>query len=405
MTRMPCINLLNVDINTGLATKIIYPTLNGGINRITISSDLLATSQYINGQRTATLAELQISPSTMAQVNPITVQSSFDWHTEKIYFTMRFYDGKVVQNFPDDDEVSYATDDVEHYTTVISDVYTSFMFNNGIFGGWFNLVTLTQNDAGTIIPDPLDTMAADKASELRINMDQMVMFSDQWLINVKQITQPKRRSAMIEIKTKVGFAIIDQNGTVLSSKMQSFVKYFYSTHCINTQVDSVNKYFFLDITQIRQSHPTSKYLTIRQYCNSSGSLNHHGEYAGILEMTPLNSFKYRELVHEKYQNHAPIGTTILNDDRLGVLRRIGGVSIPTTSSLHYVFPATNTKSFRQLNGIESPWIECATTGKITAIELDIQDEYGQTFTPATKNKTIPVDLVISFTDVPEDYSI
>ena len=120
-------------------------------------------------------------------------------------------------------------------------------------------------------------------------------------------------------------------------------------------------------------------------------------------MTPMNSFTYRELVHEKYQNHAPIGTTILNDDRLGVLRRIGSVSIPTSSSLHYVFPATNTESFRQLNDIESPWIECATTGKIMAIKLDIQDEYGQTFTPATKNKTTPMDLVISFADMPEDY--
>ena len=200
---------------------------------------------------------------------------------------MGYYDGKGIQNFPDNDEVSYVTeDDMEHYTTVMPDVYTLFMFNNGIFGGWFDLVTLTQNDAGTIIPDLLDTTAANKAGELRINMDQIVMFSDQWLINVKQITQPKKHSAMIEIKTKVGFAIIDQNGIVLSSKMQSFVKYFYSTHRINTQVDSINKYFFLDITQIRQSHPTSKHLTIRPYCNSSGSLNHHGEYAGILETTP-----------------------------------------------------------------------------------------------------------------------
>ena len=216
-----------------------------------MSSDLLATSQYINGQRTATLAKLQIAPSTTAQVNPITVQSSFDWHTEKIYFTMGFCDGKGVQNFPDDNEVSYVTDDMEHYTTVMPDVYTSFMFNNGIFGGWFNLVTSTQNDPGTIIPHPLDTTATNKAGKLRITMDQMVMFSDQWLINVKQIKQPKRRSAMIEIKTKVGFTNINQNGTVLSSKIQSFVKYFYSTHHINTQVDSINKYFFLDITQIR----------------------------------------------------------------------------------------------------------------------------------------------------------
>ena len=146
--------------------------------------------------------------------------------------------------------------------------------------------------------------------------------------------------------TRVGFAIIDQNGAVLLSKMQGLVKYFYLTELINTQVDSRNKFFFLDIIQIGQSDPTSEYLTIRQYCNLDRSFNHHGEYAEILEMTPLNSFTYRELMHEKCPNFAPIGTTILNNDRLGVLRQIGGVFIPMTSSLHSVFPATNTKSFR-----------------------------------------------------------
>ena len=120
-------------------------------------------------------------------------------------------------------------------------------------------------------------------------------------------------------------------------------------------------------------------------------------------MTPLNSFTYRELVHEKYHNFSPIGTTILNSDRLGVL--IGGASIPRSSSLHYVFPVTNTKSFRQLNEVESPWIECATTGKIAVIDLEVFDEYGQTFTSATENKTIPLDLMISITDVPDDYSL
>ena len=244
------INLSNVNVSTGLGTKIIYPTLNGGINRITISSDLLATPQYINRQRTATLAELQIAPSTMAQVNPINMQSSFNWHTKKICFTIGLYDGKVVQGFPDDDEASYPMDNMEHYTTVMPDVYTSFMFNNGIFRGWFDLATLTQDATGTIIHDPLDTTSANIAGELRINMDQMVMFLDQWLINVEQITQTKKSSAMIQIHTRVGFAIIDQNGAVVSSKMQGLIKYFYLTKLINTQVNSVNKFFCLDITQI-----------------------------------------------------------------------------------------------------------------------------------------------------------
>ena len=40
-----------------------------------------------------------------------------------------------------------------------------------------------------------------------------------------------------------------------------------------------------------------------------------------------------------------------------------------------------------------------------AIELNIQEEYGQTFAPPTKRKKLPMDLVISFAEMPEDYSI
>ena len=54
-----------------ICTKTIYPLFNGRINRITVSSNLLATSQYINGHETATIAELQIGPSTNAQINPM----------------------------------------------------------------------------------------------------------------------------------------------------------------------------------------------------------------------------------------------------------------------------------------------------------------------------------------------
>ena len=43
-----------------LSAKTIYPLFNGGINRIAISSDLLATSQYINDYKTATIAEFRL---------------------------------------------------------------------------------------------------------------------------------------------------------------------------------------------------------------------------------------------------------------------------------------------------------------------------------------------------------
>ena len=61
------INVLNHNIITGNTSRIVFPLLNGGINRLTISSDELATSQYINGHKTATIAEIQLRPSTQVK--------------------------------------------------------------------------------------------------------------------------------------------------------------------------------------------------------------------------------------------------------------------------------------------------------------------------------------------------
>ena len=72
----------NTRVRNKICTKTIYPRFNGGINRITVSSDLLATTQYINRHKTATIAELQIGPSTNAQINPMEIQDSFDWKHE-----------------------------------------------------------------------------------------------------------------------------------------------------------------------------------------------------------------------------------------------------------------------------------------------------------------------------------
>ena len=69
----------SLPINIVVGIKTAFPRFNGGINKITVSSDLLATSQYINGHKTVTIAELQIGPSTNTQMNPMQVANSFDW--------------------------------------------------------------------------------------------------------------------------------------------------------------------------------------------------------------------------------------------------------------------------------------------------------------------------------------
>ena len=95
LSSSPATPIVNV-----LSAKTIYPLFNGGINRITVSSDLLATSQYINGHKTVTIAELQISPSTNSQMNPMEIANSFDWKHECFYFTMARHEQHVAFLFP-----------------------------------------------------------------------------------------------------------------------------------------------------------------------------------------------------------------------------------------------------------------------------------------------------------------
>ena len=57
------INLIGFNTRSPATTKILFPLVNGGINKLAISSDALVTSQYINGHKTATLAEIALDPA------------------------------------------------------------------------------------------------------------------------------------------------------------------------------------------------------------------------------------------------------------------------------------------------------------------------------------------------------
>ena len=69
----------SLPINIVVGIKTVFPLFNKGINKITVSSNLLATFKYISGHKTVTIAELQIDLSTNTQMNPIQVAKSFDW--------------------------------------------------------------------------------------------------------------------------------------------------------------------------------------------------------------------------------------------------------------------------------------------------------------------------------------
>ena len=76
------INLLGLNPPNPVMSKIIFPMLNDGINRLTISSDHLATLQYINGHKTATIAEPSIAPSTGVKFQ------SRNWKKEWFFYSI-----------------------------------------------------------------------------------------------------------------------------------------------------------------------------------------------------------------------------------------------------------------------------------------------------------------------------
>ena len=76
-TLYPSIDHIGFKRNSRNSTNRFFPLTNGGINKMTMSSDELVTSQYINSFKMATLASLSIGNNNIAihSINPIKTQN------------------------------------------------------------------------------------------------------------------------------------------------------------------------------------------------------------------------------------------------------------------------------------------------------------------------------------------
>ena len=137
-------------------------------------------------------------------------------------------------------------------------------------------------------------------------------------------------------------------------------------------------------------------MTIRQYANHLETVN--GQYHGKLMLIPLNIFGTRELVQKKF-SAVPADEVVIDHTQIGKHRRIG--LVPQKLNQTKMNSESTSKYFRSLTYQESPWLECTTTKRISGIQLDIQDEYGETLKSAMSND-IPRNVIISFADVPEE---
>ena len=172
--------------------KTVFPLFNEGINKITVSSNLLATSQYINGHKTSTIEELQIGLSTNTQMNPIQVANSFDWKGRKFYFTMGRHSQYVPYVFP---SAANQANDPEYLTDILPDVFTSFNSDSGLLdnSNFFEIIAIhaPPSSQTAIIPQPTDNQHRDRAGELRIGLDALLSVSDQGFFEVKKFITPE----------------------------------------------------------------------------------------------------------------------------------------------------------------------------------------------------------------------
>ena len=239
---------------------------------------------------------------------------------------------------------------------------------------------------------PGDTRFRKRIGEVRLDLDILCETSDQWLIEVKKhfAVKPSQQLSQ-QMHSKTNFAVLDDRGVVLTSSMKSTLQptHFVQQQNINTtQLFSNNHFHFLDITKTKQDFPTSKYMAIRQYANHLGTVN--GQYHGKLMLIPLNIFGTRELVQEKFFA-VPLNEDVIDHTRIGKHRRIG--LVPQNLNQTKMNSESTSKYFHSLTHQESPWLECTTTKKISGIQLDIQDEYGETLKSATSND-IPLNVII-----------
>ena len=238
-------------------SKMIFPLFNGGINRITISSDLLATSQYISGHKTATIGKLQIGPSTSSQINPMEIHDSFDWKNE-YFFTMAIHEQQQQTETPLSDSSHDDASPPDHlwipdylYNT-LPNAITSFRCNSGLLSKCFDLVSIhspMQSGSKHVVSMPGDTRFRKRIGEVHLDLDILNETSDQLLIEVKKhfaVKPPQEPSQQMHSKTN--FAVLDNRGAMLTSSMKLTLQptHFIQQQKINTtQLFSNNHFHFL----------------------------------------------------------------------------------------------------------------------------------------------------------------
>ena len=195
--------------------------------------------------------------------------------------------------------VSSSSPNPEYFHNILPDAITSFHCSNSLLSNSFDLVAVhtPMGISTNVMSMPNDSIHKDRVGELRINADMLSVISDQWLIEVEISAEPEPSNTQTQFHMKTNFAITDMLST---STMQTRLLRVNHSHNIKTQATSQTFFHLLDIVDTKTSHPTAKWLAIRQYANSSGRGIQNFHYYGKLRLIPLSIYGNIELIQEKF---------------------------------------------------------------------------------------------------------
>ena len=185
--RMFDIDLIGFDGKSRVANKLFFPLINGGINKMTVSSDELVTSQYMNGFKTAALAEISTNKNFIA-IHSISATNTFIPSSIKVHFTLtKHQDNTTLGRFLGDASLT----ELEYYPTTYPDAVTSFQCSSEQ-AHIFDFVVVKMNASSNIMQtDPTNTAKPGRIGELGIGLESLKILSNLWYIKLKYFSHKK----------------------------------------------------------------------------------------------------------------------------------------------------------------------------------------------------------------------
>ena len=181
------IHLIGFDGESRVANKLFFPLINGEINKMTVSSDELVTSQYMNSFKTATLAEISTNNNFIA-IHSVSATNPFIPSSIKAHFRLtKHQDNTTLARLPKDTSLT----ELEYYPTTYPDALTSFQCSSE-HTHIFDFVVIKMDASNVMQTDPTNTAKPGRIGELRIGLESLKTLSNLWYVKLKYFSHAKK---------------------------------------------------------------------------------------------------------------------------------------------------------------------------------------------------------------------